>query len=258
MCLILFSHSLHPRYALILAANRDEFYDRPSRPSQFWEKPTEILAGRDMRSQGTWLGISRKGRFAAITNFRDPGALLPKAPSRGFLVRDFLCGHGSPLTDMERIQADGNRYNGFNLIAGEPEALYYYSNKTSGIQRISPGIHALSNSLIDVPWPKVVRGKNAFKALINGSETIAPDALFQILADTMIPPDDQLPDTRIGLAWERILSPLFIRSEFYGTRASTVVLIERSGRVMFAERVYDPNASAERGRTTRHFRFSIK
>ena len=127
MCLILFSHSDHPKYALVLAANRDEFYDRPTRPSQFWEKTPGILAGQDLRNKGTWLGITRTGRIAALTNFRNPGAQKENTPSRGLLVTGFLTGQDAPLVDMQTVSAEGHRYNGFNLIAGDSKSLFYYS-----------------------------------------------------------------------------------------------------------------------------------
>lgn len=238
MCLILFAYKAHPSYSLILAANRDEFYQRPSAVADFWEDAPLVLAGRDLQEGGTWLGIDRAGRFAAITNYRDPASLKNNAPSRGVLVRSYLCGNQSPDAYLEKISRQAQLYNGFNLIAGDRHELYAYSNRGAK-QKLKPGIYGLSNHLLNTPWPKVTRGKKMLTAALAVKGAELESALFALLLDRKIPADDKLPDTGIGLEWERLLSSIFIASPVYGTRSSTILLIGKNGRVRFAEKVYD-------------------
>jgi uncharacterized protein with NRDE domain len=252
MCLILFAWKMHENFPLVLAANRDEFHERPSAPAAFWEDAPDLLAGRDLREGGTWLGITREGRLAALTNYRDPTSLKIGAPSRGRLVCDYLRGREIPEAYLLRIAPDADLFNGFNLLVGDPERLFCFSNRGAR-ERLDPGIYGLSNRLLDTPWPKVERGKTALLALLAGKQDPSPETLFDLLTDRTRPPDDRLPDTGVGLAWERILSPLFIESPVYGTRSSTVLLIDRRGDVTFAERVFDGAADP---RTTR-FTFRI-
>jgi uncharacterized protein with NRDE domain len=248
MCLILFAWKMHENFPLVLAANRDEFYERPSAPAAFWEDAPDLLAGRDLREWGTWLGITRKGRLAALTNYRDPASLKIGAPSRGSLVSDYLRVREIPEAYLNRIKFDADRFNGFNLLVGDPAGLFYFSNRGT-LQHLNLGIYGLSNRLLDTPWPKVERGKTALLALLNEKKDPSPEALFALLADRTRPPDDRLPDTGVGIAWERILSPLFIESPVYGTRSSTVLLIDRRGCVTFTERVF--NGAADPRMTTR-------
>lgn len=246
MCLILFSYRSHPSYPLILAANRDEFYERPTAPAAFWDDAPGILAGRDLQEGGTWLGITRTGRLAAITNYRDPRAVKDHAPSRGTLVSGFLRGDESPEEYIRRIRPDAGRYNGFNLILGEGGGLFHFSNMTETFQKIPPGMHGISNHLLDTPWPKVERGKRLLEELVSDRREVSPcppgedspEEIFRILADTTRPDDRQLPDTGVGVAWERVLSAMFIRSEGYGTRSSTVILVDGEGNVSFVERSF--------------------
>ncbi len=238
MCLLLFAWKAHPYYPLILAANRDEFYERPSAAAGFWEDAPDILAGRDLKEGGTWLGITRSGRLAALTNYRDPASLKKNAPSRGRLVSGYLLGKEKAETYLNRIASEAFRYNGFSLLAGDLSDLFYFSNR--GTQtRLAPGIYGLSNSLLDVPWPKVALGKKKLGDLLDKKVRPTTGAIFKLLSDRAIPPDDQLPGTGVGLEWERILSPLFIQSPFYGTRSSTVLLVDREGKTTFSERVFD-------------------
>ncbi len=243
MCLILLSFKQHSRYPLILAANRDEFYERPSAPVTFWDDVPDILAGRDMKEGGTWLGITRKGRIAAVTNYRDPASIKDGAPSRGWLVRDYLSGTVDPATYLEKIARRADRYNAFNLIAGDASRLFYFSNRDVSsrvrVMELTPGLYGLSNHLLDTSWPKVERGKTAFGSLLAGKEKPDPEEIFSILSDRSRPDDDRLPDTGVGLEWERILSAMFIVSPVYGTRSSTVLMIDRKNRVILTERVYD-------------------
>jgi len=237
MCLILFSYNHHPKYRLILAANRDEFYDRPTAPLGFWSDTPKILAGRDLKAKGTWMGVDRLGRFAALTNFRDPASLKPDAPSRGALVSDFLLGSMPPRIYLEALQAVGNRYNGFNLLVGDGNDLYYYGNRSGEIRKLLPGIYGLSNRFLDTPWPKLETGKQEFEGVLS-RDRIETESLFRLLADRTRPPDDQLPNTGVGVELERMLSSRFIAGEHYGTRSSTVLLIGRDHRVRFSERTF--------------------
>ena len=248
---------MHPLYRLILAANRDEYYDRHTAPLAFWGDVPQILAGRDLRHNGTWLGITRSGRIAAITNFRDPVLQIADAPSRGFLVSDFLASKESPKSYLEHVKQIGHRYNGFNLFVGDKSELFYYSNRGNSIHRTKPGLYGVSNHLLDTPWPKVAKGKFNLKELLDKKEKINPEDIFNILKDGSFPPNNMLPDTGVGLGWERILSPLFITSRFYGTRSSSIVLMERSGRIKFWERTFISDGVVSREEKTRKFSFDI-
>lgn len=240
MCLILLAIKSHPSYKLIIAANRDEYYERPTAAADFWADNPDILAGKDLRAGGTWLGITRKGRIGAITNYRDPASLKKGSPSRGNLVRDYLTGRKNPVDFLAGLGKNAGRHNGFNLIVGDKDALYWYSNRGEGTRYLTPGIYGLSNHLLDTPWPKVTRAKEIFKKLLTNKKDPSPDALFTILADQTTPDDKSLPDTGVGLEWERMLSPIFITSKIYGTRSSTLIMIDKSNRVTFMERSFDP------------------
>lgn len=238
MCLILFAYNMHPSYRLILAANRDEFYDRPSMPADFWTKHPQVLAGLDLKEKGTWLGVNKEGKFAAITNYRDPLSWKADAPSRGKLVSRFLTGHSGAEEYLKKISAEAPKYNGFNLLLGDADGLFVYSNRGEA-QKLSAGIYGLSNRLLDTPWPKVKRGKKLLKATLTQKGDELEEALFVLLADRHVPPDSRLPETGVNLEWERILSPMFITSPVYGTRSSTILLIGKNKRVKFVEKVYN-------------------
>jgi uncharacterized protein with NRDE domain len=239
MCLILFSFKQHPRYPLVVAANRDEFYDRPSSPAAFWDGVPGLLAGRDLVAGGTWFGVTKAGRIAAITNYREPGFHRFDAPSRGKVVTDFLLGGETPGEYLRRLEQEANRYNGFSLVLGDPGRLFYFSNRNEHPRELGPGLYGLSNRLLDSPWPKVEKGKKALADILSRSGEDLAGALFRMLADRKHPADGALPDTGVGLEWERILSPLFITSPVYGTRSSTVLLADREGTVTFEERVFN-------------------
>ncbi|HAR97485.1 MAG TPA: hypothetical protein DCS11_01005 [Syntrophus sp. (in: bacteria)] len=243
MCLILLAYGMHPRYRLILAANRDEFYARPSAAAAFWDDAPDLLAGRDLRDGGTWLGITRQGRFAALTNYRDPASLKTGAPSRGRLAGDFLRGPQTPADYLEAIRAGASAYNGFNLLVGDLRSLYFSSNR-GGSMELSPGLYGLSNHLLNTPWPKVERGRAFLQTLLENGGEPETEALFSLLADRSRPADANLPDTGVDLAWERILSSIFITSPVYGTRSSTVLKIGHNGGVEFVERVFNGRPEA--------------
>ena len=252
MCLILFAYRQHPGYRLILAANRDEFYGRPTAPAAFWEDAPDLLAGRDLKSGGTWLGVTRAGRFAAITNYREPDVHLEGAPSRGELVAGFLQSDRAPQAYLDRLAASADRYNGFNLIVGDAGAMGYFSNREGTVRMLGPGVYGLSNHLLDTPWPKVEQGKTLLEAYLGNGE-MDEAALLAALNDPTQVPDAALPDTGVGLAWERMLSPLFIQSPGYGTRASSVLLIRHNGEVTFAERTFQAGEPGE----TRRYAFEV-
>jgi uncharacterized protein with NRDE domain len=254
MCLFFCAFEIHPKYRLIVAANRDEFYERPSQPAAYWAEAPELLAGTDLQGGGTWFGITRSGRIAAITNYRDPRAHRNDAPSRGLLLTDYLLGSADPAGYLERVSRKGAAYNGFNLIAGTPRELYYTSNRKDGVIVLTPGLYGLSNHLLDTPWPKVARGKAAFGELLSRDGDPDPESLFDILSDRSIVEDRLLPETGIGLDWERILSARFIVSPVYGTRSSTLLLVDREDRVTFIERNF--NSGPGPGETAR-FEFAI-
>ncbi|HTP96486.1 MAG TPA: NRDE family protein [Burkholderiales bacterium] len=244
MCLMLFMHRAHARYPLVLAANRDESYSRPSTHAGFWADAPHVLAGRDRDKGGTWLGVTRSGRIAGVTNFRHAHSYRDDAPSRGALVGEYLRGDVPPGPYLRQVEAQAQRYNGFNLIAGDRSGLHYLSNRLGESQEIAPGIHGLSNHLLDTPWPKVEQGKRALErcASLSGAELV--DALFDTLASREIAADPGLPDTGVGLERERVLSPAFIAAAGYGTRSSTVLLIDAAGRVTFVEKNFGPMGAA--------------
>lgn len=221
MCLILFAWRAHPDFPLVVAANRDEFFARPTAAAAYWGDPP-ILAGRDLQAGGTWMGITATGRFAALTNYRDPGRLRPAAVSRGHLVADFLLGGDTPEHYLRRIAPHTDAYNDFNLLAAAGEDLYCLESASGHLQRLTPGIYGLSNHLLDTPWPKVADGKSA----LGGALAALPDdrRLFDMLRDRQIYPDRDLPRTGVSLEWERLLSAAFVTAEGYGTRSSTVVI----------------------------------
>ncbi len=239
MCLILFAWEKHPKYRLILAANRDEFYQRATTRAQWWENTPEVFAGRDLVAGGTWLGVSTSGRMAAVTNVREPHNIRPDAPSRGALTTDFLTGNqagGSYLHDLAPSQ---QAYNGFNLLLLDPSGLWYGSNRINQPQLLSSGIYGLSNKVLDTPWPKVEKGKAGLSELIQQPD-IEADSLFGLLQQKDIFPDEKLPQTGVPQELERVLSALYIQSPNYGTRVSTVILWEYSGKVTVEERSYVP------------------
>jgi uncharacterized protein with NRDE domain len=250
MCLVLLALESHPQYPLIVAANRDEFYDRPTSSAAFWADAPGVLAGRDLKAGGTWLGLDRQGRFAAVTNYRQGQREPTASRSRGRLVSDFLMGVIPAREYIERITRDGELYNGFNLIAGDRQGFYYFSNREGRPRTLAPGVYGLSNHLLDTAWPKVSSAKRALGTLLasDGSELAA--GLLALLSDRTRPSDELLPSTGVGLEWERLLSTAFITSTDYGTRSSTVVIGARDGGVVFIEQTFGPGGTP--GGVARH------
>lgn len=251
MCILLLAYRPRPDLTLVLAANRDEFFDRPSSPSGWWEGPHGILAGRDLRQGGTWLGVTRRGRMAALTNIREPSRHDPAAPSRGLLVTKFL---ESPLDAGAFLRTlDGSPYNGFHLVVFDGQHLAAFSNRAQGVRFLEPGLYGFSNGPLDPPWPKVRRGLTALEGVLQAKDDSLEEALLHLLADRTPAEGEELPDTGIGLEAERALSPIFTWTERYGTRASTVVLLRTHGEVTWVERPYDCA-----GRPGREIRFSFR
>lgn len=260
MCLIFLSVNEHPNYKLIVAANRDEFYARKTTAAEFWKNHPEILGGCDLEAVkpdgtcGTWMAVNKYGRIAMVTNYRDLKNIKSNAPSRGHLVTDFLLAKETPENYLRGIEPRAGEYNGFNLVVGSADGLFYLSNYKKGVDKISSGLHGLSNHLLDTPWPKVSKGKEKMKVLF-ASDKIETEKILNTLRDEHQAPDDQLPDTGVGLERERMLSSMFIKLPNYGSRCSTVVTIDRDNKVEFTERVYDLKTFEFKEQT---FRFEVK
>lgn len=243
MCLILLAWQAHPDYPLVVAANRDEFFARPTASAAFWPEAPNVLAGRDIEAGGTWLGITRQQRFAALTNYRDGQKPVAGTPSRGALVARFLQGDLDPVDYLDQARVQASRHNGFNLLVGDTHRLGYISNRSrqeTGIRWLTPGIYGLSNHLLDTPWPKLTSAKAAFATALAQIPDTA--AFFDLLGDDEIVPDVHLPETGVALSWERVLSAIFVKSADYGTRASTVLARHRNGEITFIERGFGDNA----------------
>jgi uncharacterized protein with NRDE domain len=251
MCLIVFAWHVVPGVPVIAAANRDEFYDRPALPAAPWPEHPHVIAGRDLQGGGSWMGVSLTGpngpRFAALTNIRSPGERQPDAPTRGALVADYLAGELDAGAYVAQLAAQPDHYNGYNLVLGDGETLYWYSNRGQSDPRngqpLERGrIYGISNGLLDAPWPKVLRTKAQFASLL--CQGAPEDAYFEMLADTTRAPDLRLPETGVPLEMERMLSSVCIESEEYGTRTSTVVKLYSNGEPDLHERVVVPGEQA--------------
>lgn len=242
MCLIVLAIHQHPHRPLLLAANRDEFYRRPSGAADFWPEDRRILGGRDLQGQGTWLAVSRSGRWAGVTNVRNPRDMQPGRRSRGWLVRDYLLGHENPAEYLCALQQEAEAYPGFNLLVGAGSEVWYFSNRSAADpQQLHPGIYGLSNALLDTPWPKVRTARSALAERLSAADPPTAPELFALLADEQCAADAELPSTGVSLEWERTLSPRFIRSADYGTRCSTLFSLSPLGTLEFRERSFSPN-----------------
>lgn len=237
MCLLLVAFRQHPEYPLVVAANRDEFHGRPTEAAA-WRG--DVLCGLDLEAGGTWMGVNRVGRFAAVTNYRDPAELRGNLRSRGLLVYETLHSPGADpqlRLELERQAAD---YAGFNLLFGSPAGLNAVSNRGPSHCLERPGMYGLSNHLFETPWPKVERGKRLLLECLHAAPGPQPEAMLALLADRHQPLDEELPATGVSLGWERRLAPIFIAGDDYGTRSSTVLIYRRDGSARFAERRFDP------------------
>jgi len=241
MCLIWFSYQDIPGFRLLLAANRDEFFARATAPLAWCG---DILAGWDEEGGGTWLGVNRRGQLAALTNYRDPSRQRPNPPSRGGIILAYLRSRQPAASFLDELRKEAQRYNPFNLLLFDSEEMLFYSNTDDRIERVAIGEHALSNRLLDTDWPKTQRIKEALApvALATTPGRIDPEPFFAALSDRHQPEDRELPSTGVSLEWERLLAPVFIESQTYGTRSSALVAIGSDGRIDFYERSYQPHA----------------
>jgi uncharacterized protein with NRDE domain len=242
MCLLALAWKAHPRFTLILAGNRDERHARASAAADFWEDAPDVLAGRDLEAGGTWLGVTKAGRYAVVTNYREGRNPAKAARSRGALTTGFLKSKITPEAYLHQVQAQAGEYGGFSLVVGDRDSLWYFANRGGAAPSpVSAGVHALSNHLLDTPWPKVQQAKSRLQLLLD-TDTATEDALFRMLADRT-PAESGLPDTGIGADLERRVSAAFVQDPVYGTRCSTLVSLDAKG-LRFAERRFDP-AGAE-------------
>ncbi|KAF0867457.1 NRDE family protein [Pseudomonas sp. LD120] len=237
MCLIVFAWQPGQPQPLIVAANRDEFYARPSLPLAQWPESPQIHAGRDLEAGGTWLGIGADGRFAALTNIRNPHQ-PPARRSRGELVARFLAGSIAPQDYLHDVVGRSAQYPGFNLLLGTAEQLWHYNAQEPEPQLLKPGVYGLSNAGLDTPWPKLLKAKAALQQVLHDPQ---PEALLALLSDPQTAPFAELPDTGVGLATEHLLSSVFIASPSYGTRASTALIVHADGSRHLQERSFGPH-----------------
>ncbi len=241
MCLILLAYQQHPKYKLILIANRDEFHNRPTEKAHWWQdRNSEFLAGKDLEGNGSWLGINRHGKFAALTNYRDPFNVKKNAPTRGHLVTNYLESRQDDITYLDSLERCKNSYNGYNLLFGDANQINYYSNYHKSMMSLEAGIYGLSNALLDTPWPKVIKGKEKLKRLIENENDFSVESAFKNLCDTALAEDNVLPDTGIGYEREKAISSMFIETNGYGTRCSTIILVDYDNKVSFHEKSYIP------------------
>ena len=236
MCLILIAWQGHAKHRCVIAANRDELHSRPTAAAQWWPSQPPILAGRDLSAGGTWLGMTRSGRFAALTNYRG-APRRDDAPSRGTLVTSILMSADSVARTLEYLRGVGADYSGFNVLFSDGDRLAVYESMRGDGRELGPGIYGLSNDLLDTPWPKVQTAKSRLSQALSNMETT--DAVLALLRDDAVAPDDQLPRTGVSLQWERLLSSAFVRAPDYGTRCSTVVRIDERRHACFDEWTWD-------------------
>jgi uncharacterized protein with NRDE domain len=243
MCLILVAWRVHPDYPIVLAANRDEFRRRPTAAAHWWQDRPLLLAGRDLQAHGTWLGLTREGQLAALTNFRDPQQIKPDAPSRGGLVVQML-ESAAPIDErLAQLRAQSARYSGFSLLCTDGAQMGVFESVPATGRLLEPGIYGLSNHLLDTPWPKLVRAKSN---LANALQALPDDAaLLALLRDDQTVPDEHLPRTGVSLEWERLLSSAFIRGSDYGTRSSNVIRIAVDGQTTFKEWTWQGDGTLE-------------
>jgi len=253
MCLIFLSFNQHPDFPLIIAANRDEFFNRPAKTLGYWPEYPNILAGKDISGGGTWLGVTKSGYFAMLTNYRDLANVKPNAPTRGKLVLDYLTGEFDAAKYLQALDASAAHFNGYNIILGTLNDPWYYSNQNHKLYRLGTGNYGLSNALLDSNWPKVATGKEKFQEIIK-QETLDIEALFMLMNNKQLAPDNDLPDTGIGYEKEKLLSAMYIEMPGYGTRNTTILTKDRNGRVQIIERTH---AHADNSFSDQKFSFNI-
>jgi uncharacterized protein with NRDE domain len=247
MCLLVLAWRLHPRYPLVVAANRDEFHERPAAALAKWPAPDQILAGRDLRAHGTWLALDRARRFGVVTNFRELQRPRPSAPSRGELIPQYLRSAAAPQQFFAALEGEASEYSGFNLLLADQDSLWYGSNRSTPFARaLAPGVHGLSNESLDTPWPKLQRVRRGFEQWLQDAPAADPGGLFALLADrTRVGNEAELPKTGLTREWEHVLSSPFVQDPDYGTRCSTVLMLESSGACYLAERRFDAHGNTQ-------------
>lgn len=255
MCLIVFAYKYHPKYPFILAGNRDEFYARPTQKLHEWSSDPKIYAGKDSKEGGTWLGINENGKMAAITNFRDLTKIEENAPSRGNIATDILLSNEPIAKQLSDLKHEYQKYNGFNLIAGDLHNLYYLTNEKDQIYKIQPGLYGISNAFLNTPWPKTNDALQLFTSALNGD--IPNEAgIFELLGNTATYPDHMLPKTGLSPEMEKAVSSIFIKTEDYGTRSSALIMIDQKANVKFIEKTYRPGSIEISDSETIHLKLS--
>jgi len=254
MCLLLIAYKRHPNYKLIVAANRDELHERPTEPAHFWTEDNSLLAGKDLKENGTWMGITKNGRFAALTNYRDMSSIKADAPTRGKLVSNFLLGKTETADYHKILLTKAKLYNGYNLIIGNVDNLFYFSNISMEFKKLEVGIYGLSNHLLDTPWPKVTKAKREFTQILE-NEQPSEEEIFSLLYDSTKFPKKDLPKTGLSKEMEMLVSPIFTVTEKYGTRSSTVILINNDNTISFTEKSFD---AKKEDFNRSHFSFNIE
>lgn len=248
MCLIVLGYQVSDRFPFILIHNRDEFYNRPFEPLSSWQEPEGILGGRDLKSEGMWLGMTKSGHFGTITNFRDIKSYRPDAPSRGSVVKSFLLEslkkpNYSPSSFLNKYEESFQQMNFFNLFFGSIVSPWYFSSRSLDLKKLDPGIYGLSNSSLDTPWPKLLQAKTKIKEILNSSEsesiTKIEEELFKILKDPTPAQLNTLPNTGLSTEKEKALSSIFVELPEYGTLTSTLILVDSKKKTLFEERVYN-------------------
>lgn len=253
MCLIAFAWRVHADFPLVVVANRDEYLDRPAMPAHWWQDSPDLLAGRDLEAGGTWMGVARNGRFAALTNYRDPSRRHTNAPSRGALVRQALEQDEGTLATLQAVAAESVRYAGFNLLVSDGETMGIHESTSGSVRLLEPGVYGLSNHLLDTPWPKLSRARRLLAECLPSLP--AEEDVLALLCDRTVAADDDLPRTGVSLEWERLLSSTFIHAPGYGTRCSSLVTIDRQGRAQFKEWTWD-ETGALRSQVRHDFRLA--
>jgi uncharacterized protein with NRDE domain len=243
MCLLLVSFQPDSEYPWVVASNRDEFLNRPTLAAHFWSDHPQILGGRDAKENGTWLAVTKSGKFAALTNYRDPTRHAGGKKSRGWVVNDCLLARDPTERFLAKLMMRADEYNDFNLMVGTSRELFFYSNPHRSAQNLPPGVYGVSNQDLDSPWPKLNEAKYRFEKALTEPDDQTAERIFEILTNASRYEDSLLPDTGIGLEWERRLSSIFIPGPDYGTRSSTVISMAKSGRIRFEERTYEGDSS---------------
>ncbi|QJR79405.1 NRDE family protein [Alteromonas pelagimontana] len=255
MCILFIAYQQREDYPLIIAANRDEFHARPTQHSHIWHDVPQIFAGRDLQAGGTWMGVTRSGRIAALTNIRESGKNAAEKTTRGRLVKNFLASQCDADSYTQELKSSARQYNGFNLLYGDWRELQVFSNRQGRVQKLDSGIYGLSNDDLNSPWPKVTRGMSALKQYCQKTDFFDEEMLFELLRNKEQAQDEVLPDTGVGYEWEKILSSIYINTPQYGTRSSTLLLIQANGHASWKERTF--NSQGEQTHDiTAHFQFA--